>query len=456
VSNTFRPYDPDQAFLLPPSPSDWLPKDHIALFVRDVVAQLDLVPILRTYDRSAGGAPAHHPQMMVSLLLYAYSQGVPSSRKIERKTYEDVAFRVLAAGQHPDHSRISDFRRVHLKALGDLFFQVLKLCQKAGMVQLGHVSLDGTKVKANASKHKAMSYGRMNEDDQKLRARVSDLLLKAERADAEEDREEGPGRRKSELPEDLQYAQTRMEKIRQLKAELEEEAKSPPASPPGPPSGGGGPKGQKAQALPALPRHRIPTTEDGKPTAMAQRNFTDPESRVMRAGKNEYVQAYNCQLAVDSKEQVIVAQAVSNQPPDVEYFVPMLERTRRNCGAYPRRSTADSGYYSQANVEHALAKGVDPYIATGRLKHHETAKATRGKPLATMTPKERMARKLATKRGAQIYSRRKTIPEPVFGQIKEARGFRRFSMRGLEKAQGEWAIVATVHNLLKLWRHSGP
>jgi transposase len=453
VSNPFRPYEPDQAFLLPPSPADWLPKDHVAFFIKDIVGQLDLAAMVRVYDHPKGGALAYHPQMMVALLVYAYSQGITSSRKIERKTYEDVAFRVLAAGQHPDHSRISEFRRVHLKALADLFVQVLKLCRKAGMVKLGHVSLDGTKVKANASKHKAMSYGRMNEDEQKLQARVNELLRQAEKADAEEDREEGAGRKKSDLPEDLQHAQTRLERIRQLKAELEAEAANPPPPPPG---SGGKPRGQEATELSPIPRHRIPMTPEGVPTRKAQRNFTDPESRMMKSTKDGFVQAYNCQAAVDSAHQVIVAQATGNQPPDVEYLIPMLERTRRNCGVYPKRLTADSGYYSQDNVSHAVQRGVDPYIATGRLKHHEEPEVTRKKPTAALTPKERMARKLATRRGSRIYAKRKTIPEPVFGQIKEVRGFRRFSMRGLEKASGEWAFVATIHNLMKLWRRTRP
>ena len=446
MSKTFRPYAPRQAFLLPPSPLEWLPQDHLALFILDIVQQLDLTRIYAHYERELRGYPPHDPQMMVALLLYGYCVGVPSSRKIERKTHEDVAFRVIAGGGHPDHSRISDFRRVHLDALAGLFVEVLRLCQKAGLVKLGSVALDGTKVKANASKHKAMSYERMEKDDKRLQEKVAELLAKAEQVDEEEDAVYGKGRSGDELPEDLRHAKDRRERIRQLMKELEDETKQQQEAekaakdkdePPPPPTGDD------------LPSHKIPTTTDGKPTPKAQRNFTDPESRIMKSGDG-FVQAYNCQAMVDDAHQIIVAEAVTNQPPDVEHLVPMIVRTVENCGMKPAKLVADTGYYSEANVCETMKWGIDPYIATGRHHHDEQVIAPRGRPPAGLSTKETMARKLATKSGAAIYSRRKVIVEPVFGQIKEARGFRRFLLRGLRKVRGEWSLITLTHNLLKL------
>ena len=446
MSKTFRPYAPRQAFLLPPSPLEWLPQDHLALFILDIVQQLDLTRIYAHYERELRGYPPHDPQMMVALLLYGYCVGVPSSRKIERKTHEDVAFRVIAGGGHPDHSRISDFRRVHLDALAGLFVEVLRLCQKAGLVKLGSVALDGTKVKANASKHKAMSYERMEKDDKRLQEKVAELLAKAEQVDEEEDAVYGKGRSGDELPEDLRHAKDRRERIRQLMKELEDETKQQQEAeksakdkdePPPPPTGDD------------LPSHKIPTTADGKPTPKAQRNFTDPESRIMKSGDG-FVQAYNCQAMVDDAHQIIVAEAVTNQPPDVEHLVPMIVRTVENCGMKPAKLVADTGYYSEANVCETMKWGIDPYIATGRRRHDEQVISPRGRAPAGLSTKEVMARKLATKSGAAIYSRRKVIVEPVFGQIKEARGFRRFLLRGLRKVRGEWSLITLTHNLLKL------
>lgn len=444
MSKTFRPYAPRQAFLLPPSPLEWLPEGHLALFILDVVQQLDLTPIYAHYERELRGFPPHDPQMMLALLLYGYCVGVPSSRKIERKTHEDVAFRVLAGGAHPDHSRISDFRRVHLEALAGLFVEVLRLCQKAGLVKLGAVALDGTKVKANASKHKAMSYERMSKEDERLRKKVADLLAQAEQVDADEDALYGDSRG-DELPEDLRNAKTRRERIRQLMKELEQETKQQQEEkaakdkddPPPPVSGS------------ELPSHKIPTTAEGKPTPKAQRNFTDPESRIMKTGDG-FVQGYNCQAMVDDAHQIIVAEAVTNQPPDVEHLAPMIARTVENCGAKPERLIADAGYFSEANVCETMKWNIDPYIATGRRPHDEPIQAPRGRPPKDLSVKEAMARKLTTKAGAAIYSRRKVVVEPVFGQIKEARGFRRFLLRGLTKVRSEWSLIALTHNLLKL------
>ena len=446
MSKTFRPYTPGQCLLLPPSPMDWLPEGHLARFILDLMKELDLGRIYAHYEGDLRGYPPYHPQMMVALLLYAYCVGVPSSRKIERKTHEDVAFRVIAGEAHPDHSRINEFRRVHLEALSALFVQVLRLCQKAGLVKLGKVALDGTKMKANASKHKAMSYKRMSEDEKRLRDRVAELLAEAERVDAEEDEEYGVGRRGDELPEDLRRSEDRLARIREAKAALEAEAKQQEEEakaakerndPPPPP------------AETPLPKHRVPTTDSGEPTPKSQRNFTDPESRIMKTGDG-YVQGYNCQAMVDAEHQVIVAQAVTNQSPDVEHLVPMIVQTVANCGAKPEKLLGDAGYFSEANVCEAMKWRIEPYIATGRQRRNEPPPKTRGRPPSNQTIKEQMARKLATKAGAAVYARRKVIVEPVFGQIKEARGFRRFLLRGLAKVRHEWSLIALTHNILKL------
>ncbi len=447
MKKTYRPYEPKQSFLLPPSPLDWLPEGHLARFILDVVERLNLSAINAHYEREQRGYPPHHPTMMVALLLYGYCVGVPSSRKIEKRTHEDVAFRVIAGNTHPDHSCISEFRRIHLQALAELFLQVLRLCQKAGLVKLGHVALDGTKMKASASKHKAMSYERMKKDDEKLRQKIADLLRAAEQADAEEDAQYGKGRRGDELPEELQRAEGRRERIQTLMAELEAEAaeqredakeSSSDDDDKPPPSG-----------LAALPSHKIPTTADGTPTPKAQRNFTDADSRIMKTGDG-FIQGYNCQAAVDEEHQIIVAEAVTNQSPDVEHLIPMIDRIVFNCGEAPVNFSADSGYLSEANLVGAYERGVDPHIATGRRKHGDPTPMVRGRPRADLTLKESMARKLATKRGAAVYSRRKVIAEPPFGQIKHVRGFRQFLLRGLAKVSGEWSLISMTHNLLKL------
>jgi transposase len=446
VSKTFRPYTPGQSFLLPPSPLDWLPEGHLARFILDLVKELDLTKIYAHYEKELRGYPPHHPQMMAALLLYGYCVGVPSSRKIERKTHEDVAFRVISGGEHPDHTRVSEFRRIHLKALAEVFVQVLKLCQKAGLVKLGVVALDGTKVKANASKHKAMSYDRMQKDEQRLGEKVAELLTAAEKVDAAEDAEYGTGRKGDELPAELQRTQDRLKKIREAKAALEAEAKQRNEEEAAAKDKDDPPPGPRETPL---PKHKVPHTAEGKPTDKAQRNFTDPDSRIMKTGDG-YVQGYNCQAMVDAAHQIIVAEAVTNQPPDPEHLVPMLVKTVDNCGATPEKLVADAGYFSENNVCEPHKWGIDPYIATGRQHHDDTPPVVRGRAPSDLTMKEAMARKLATKAGKAVYSRRKVIVEPVFGQIKEARGLRRFLLRGLQKVRGEWSLITLTHNILKL------
>jgi hypothetical protein len=387
--------------------------------------------------------------MMVGLLLYAYCVGVASSRRIEKKTYEDIAFRIIAAGQHPDHSTVSEFRRQHLDVLAGLFAQVLALCQKAGLVKLGHVALDGTKLKANASKHKAMSYERMQQREKELAQKVEALLKAAEEADAAEDKLWGKHKRGDELPEELQRAETRLARIRAAKAELEAEAKAAREAqeaakkkegddepPPGPTP---------------LPSHRVQSEADGTPKPQAQRNFTDPESRIQKT-QSGFIQGYNAQAAVDEAHQIIVAQALTNQPPDVEHFLPLLERVVENCGGVPEAVTADAGYFCEENLTRAASMGIEAYVATGRERHGAQPAPVRGRMPEDLSLKEWMARRLRTEAGREVYSRRKTTAEPPFGQIKQVRGLRQLLLRGLEKARGEWALICTTHNLLKLHR----
>ncbi len=434
----FREYNPNQDFLLPPSLREWLPSDHLANFISDVVDTLDLSEITNAYDNSQGGQAPFHPVLMTKLLLYAYCVGVPSSRRIERSTYEVIPFRVLSANQYPDHDTIADFRKHHLVALSRIFLQVLRLCQKAGLVKLGHVALDGTKVKANASKHKAMSYEHMQKKTDELEAEIARLLAEAEATDTAEDTRYGKGKRGDELPDELRYRERRLKKIQEAKQALEDEAR------------------QEAQAAqPAADKAKVGADVRVKPKA--QRNFTDPDSRIMRDGATKaFEQAFNGQVAVDSANQIIVAAGVTQECNDKQQVEPMVERMRANLGgACPKRMTLDNGYYSDDNVEFLRGAGIDAYIATGRLKHGEAPPpAPRGRIPKGLTEKERMARKLRTIKGRCTYARRKEIAEPVIGQIKEARGFRRFLLRGSGKVDAEWLIICLTHNLLKLFRWS--
>lgn len=480
MAKTFRPYSLDQQLLLPPDLRAWVPEGHLALYVSDVVDALDLSAILRVYAAAdpRGGVP-YHPAMLVKLLVYAYCTGTPSSRRIERATYEDVPMRVLAGDQHPDHDTIAAFRQQHLAALSGLFVQVLQLCERAGLVKLGHVALDGTKVQANASKHKAMSYGRMTETEQRLEAEVTALLVEAAARDASEDQQYGTGRRGDELPAELARRESRLVKIRAAKASLEadareraerdavvarakqfERARQSEATGKQPGSGG----------RPAA----VPDPATAVPEARAQRNFTDPESRIMRDGTTQsFVQAYNAQAAVDSHAQVIVATGVTQAANDMRELVPMLEQVQANTGRWPTVVSADAGYYSEANVTAAALAAVDLYIPPDKQRHGQSAATlAAGVPTPTTTPpaaaapaevsgapppsaRERMRAKVRTKEGQALYKMRKAIVEPVFGQTKERRGFRRFALRGLSKVRSEWDLICLTHNVLKLFRAGG-
>lgn len=430
MSKTYRPYEPDQIFLMPASMRDWLPANHMAYFISDVVDQLDLSAITKRYKCEERGYPPYHPVMMVKVLLYAYCIGVPSSRKIAKRLEEDIAFRVLAANNTPDFRTISDFRKDHLKALAGLFLQVLKLCQKAGLVKLGHVSLDGTKIKANASKHKAMSYKRMKEEEARLEAEVKELLKKAEVTDEEEDRQYGEDKRGDELPEELAFRESRLRKIREAREALEAEAKREAEQ--------ARAEGKKATGIP-----------DDK----AQRNFTDPESKIMPApGGKHFEQAYNAQAAVDSANQIILAAGLTDEPTDKKQAIPMMEQVKANTGELPCQMSADTGYFSQKTVQDLTCDGIDVYMPPEKMKHSSSQpKAPRGRIPKCLSVADRMRRKLTTKKGRQCYGLRKGLSEPVFGQIKQARGFRQFLLKGKEKASGEWQLICTGHNVLKLF-----
>ena len=513
---TFRPWNPEQTLLLPPSPVEWLPEHHLVFFLLDLASELDLSAIYAVYEaRDPRGVKAYDPRMMVLLLLYAYCVGIPSSRRIERACWEDAAFRVLTGNQQPDHSRISDFRLVHLDALAGLFVQVLRLCQKAGLVSLGNVALDGTKVKANASKHKAMSHERMLKTEAQLEAEIAALLRKAELIDAQEDARYGKGKRGDELPKELQLRQDRLDALRKARAELEAEAAADHArrreqqaraaeehsaeaaaavAEENDKSDAGSEAAaqalakeaqqserrakaargraelarglaiEKAQAAGlstpdpltsvdplAMPSRNLPTTAAGDPKANAQRNFTDPDSHILKGGDG-WIQGYNCQAAVDGDHQIIVAVGVSNQASDQHHFVPMLERIVANTGQLPGKMIADAGYCSTSKIEASEQRGLDAYLSTSRQSHGKRPRPSRGPAPRDLDARGRMDRKLRSKAGQAIYALRKIIAEPVFGQIKGARGLDRFLLRGLEKVDGEWTLMAITHNIGKLHR----
>lgn len=445
TTRMFRPYDPEELWLLPPSPRDWLPEDHLAYFLSDLVEELNLAPILATYGSVTRGTPPYHPQLLVKVLLYAYAVGIPASRQIARKLEEDVAFRVLAANQRPDFRTLSDFRKQHLSALAELFVQVLQLCQRAGLVTLGHIALDGTKVKANASKHKAMSYGRMVTDEARLQAEVTALLTEAEAADARDDVAYGPTRRGDELPAELARREQRLHTIRAAKAVLEQEAQAEAALK----------RAAQGTGVPDRPRRgRPPQPPRSEPHPKAQRNFTDPESRIMPASnaKGSVVQGYNCQAAVDARTQIIVAADVTDEANDKQQAQPMLTQAVANTGQVPRIASMDTGYFSEVNVTALTALGCLPLVPPDRQLHSQARPAApRGRPPMSLSVADRMRRTLRTHRGRRLYARRKAIVEPVFGQIKQGRGYRQFLLRGLRQVRGEWALICTTHNMLKLW-----
>lgn len=430
MAKTFRPYEPDQIYLFPPSPRDWLPDDHLIFFLSDLVDTLDLSAIYGTYTEEKG-YPPYHPLLMVKILLYGYARGIYSSRKLARACQEDVAFRVLCAGNQPDFRTISDFRKRHLKALADLFLQVLRLCQRSGMVKLGHVAIDGTKVKANASKHKAMSYARMQEEEKRLKKDIAKLMRESEITDRSEDRCYGADKRGDELPDELAHRESRLRKIQEAKAALEAEARA-------------------AAAEAGAEENEV---EGVEPSPKAQRNFTDPESRIMLSSDKAFVQAYNAQAAVDHGSQVIVAAEVVQASNDKGQLVPMVEQVCENLEETPLIFSADAGYWTEADLETLENYEIEAIVAPSKIRHREwrEQELITNPPPEGLTRKERMRHLLKTERGRAEYEKRMSTAEPVFGQMKHARGFRQFLLRGHEKVSSEWMLVCTGHNLLKLF-----
>src|SRR6266702_2675796 len=417
MGENFIPDTVNQTLLFPPSLHDWLPEGHLARFLLDVVSALDLSAIYASYqDKDGRGQAAYTPEMMVRLLLYGYARGVYSSRKIQTRTFEDVAFRYLSGDQHPDHATIAEFRKRHLDALSGLFTQALLLCSEAGLVKLGHVSIDGTKIKANASKHKAMSYKHMNETEVRLKQKIDEA-----KAALEQEAKEKAAQQRAETEQKL--------------AEREEEERRT----------GKKKRGRKPEA---------PDPDQAKPDDTAQRNFTDPESRIMPDGANKgsFVQGYNAQIAVDSASQVIVAAEVTQETNDKMQLLPMIAQIRTNLEQTPKKVSADTGYFSEANVTDESVKDVELYVATGRDKHSDATETISDPPPPDASPKEAMRHKLRTADGRAVYKMRKAIVEPIFGQIKEQRSFRRFSLRGKQNVRREWSLVCAVSNLLKLFR----
>jgi transposase len=459
VEKTFRAYDPEQVLLMAPVLSEWVPEGDLAHFVSDLVetGALDLSAIYASYEEERG-FPPYDPRLMLKLLLYGYANGVMSSRKLEAATYRDVAVRMLCAGQHPDFCVIARFRKRHLAALSELFVQSLRLCRQAKLVGLGSLALDGTKLRASASRHKAMSYARMVKKEQQLEAEIAELrrnvdrlLREADRVDAEEDKRFGPDKRGDELPAELQRREQRLAAIQEAKQALEAEAFERETR-----------RRAELAAQGKKPRRPPGGRDPFKPKPTAQRNFTDPESRIMKTSDGSFHQCFNGQAIVDSETQVIVAADLSDQAPDAEHLAPLLEQLDENLdqveAELPEGAvlTADGGYFSEQNVKTTIGHGLDPYIATGRFKHSEPPPpAPRGPVPKNATPKQLMARKTRTVKGRAVYARRKAIVEPVFGQMDTVQDARRLLLRGQQAAREQWRLCCAIHNLLKLHRNGG-
>jgi len=432
MAKGYRSYLPNQDFLLPPSLREWLAEEHLVYFVSDVVDQLDVSGMHAVYGEEKRGQPPYDPLLMTKLLVYGYCTGVFSSRRIQKRLQEDIPFKVLTAGNEPDFRTISDFRKIHIETLQNLFEQVLAMALECGAIKLGRVSLDGTKLKANASKHKAMSYGRMKEKQQQLKEEVKQLLEQAAAADEQEDRQYG-SKRGNELPEELRRRETRLAKIKQAKKVVEQRARDKAAE-----------EGKNAEEA-----------KLAKPDDKDQYNFTDPESRIMKGGDG-FVQGYNAQAAVEATLLLIVGQTVTEAANDKKQLKPMVELIEQQSGQRPEAILADNGYCSEENLDYLESAGqperkVEGFIATGKQKHGEhRVPAKRGPLPKDATRVDRMKQKLKTKVGKAVYAARKCVVEPVFGQIKQARGFRQFLLRGKEKVKGEWALVCLTHNILRL------
>ena len=432
---SYRPYEPQQEMLLPASLQDWLPKRHLAYFIGDTIDALDLKAFYARYEGGGSRNQPFHPSMMVKVLVFGYATGVFSSRKIERRLHEDLAFRMLGAGNFPKHRTIRDFRALHLKELADLFVQVVKLAQEMGLVKLGTVAIDGTKIKANASRHKAMSYERMQQAETELKAQIEALLERAKTADAAEADEP-----EVDIPAEIERRADRLKAITEARGRIEkrqrdadiERGRSPddeckPSDEDGKPTGG---------------RYK---REFGVPEPTAQDNFTDPDSRIMKRAGGGFDASYNAQTAVDEEAQIIVAAELGNNAADVGQLVPMLGAVKANTGQTPKQTLADAGYRSEENFQALAGSGTDLVVAMGR----------EGKRCAEVDAKKHphtaaMAAKLQTDAGKTAYRKRKWIAEPPNGWIKSVLGFRQFCLRGLHRVQAEFKLVCLALNLRRM------
>ena len=435
MPTTFRPYAPDQDLLLPVSLREWLPQDHVAYFISDVVEELDLRAFYAPYEGDGRRKMPYEPSMMLKVLIYAYVSGVFSSRKIARRLEEDVAFRVLAAGNFPQHRTLCEFRKRHLQDFKALFVEVVQIARMAGLVSLGTLAVDGTKVRANASKHKAMSYKRMQQEERRLSEEIAALCYRAQATDEDEDVRYGAQQRGDELPEELHYRESRLEKIRVAKARLEAEQRSAdeargrhPDDDRRPPGGRGGPYKR----------------DFGVPADNAQSNFTDPESRIMKTCDG-YQQCYNGQLAVDEDFQMIVANELTANASDQGVMLGLLDQAEAALQESPGCVLADAGYWKEGDFERLEQRGIDAYISLGREGKRSVAIDAKTYPAT-----QRMVEKLSTPEGRERYRDRKHIVEAVNGWIKHVMGFRRFSLRGLSGASGEWDLVCLAANLRRM------
>ena len=459
MNKRFRDCNLDQKFLLPLSFHDWLPEDHLARCIGDVMKELDLSAFYAKHQEDGRGQAAYDPLMMTRLLLYGYAIGVTSSRRIERATFDDLAFRYLAANQQPRHAAIAAFRRQNMKDLAKLFLQALRLCEKAGLVKLGNVAIDGTKILANASTRRSVPYEKIKERVEYWEKVVADLLAAAEQTDQQEDQRYGKGQPADPLPPDLADAQKRLEKLREAKAALEQEAQHQleELQRIAPPRKRGRPRKEEGKdRRPKKAKKQLQRARKNAASPSRQHNFVDPDSRVMPDSrhKKSFVQAYNAQAAVDSQGQVIVAAEITQQTNDKQQLLPMIQAVKQNMGRKPKTATLDNGYWDTDSLHDPILKGIQVLVAPDAQR--AAAGSPRSDPPLNNVEAQRMRKVLATKAGQASYRLRKTTVEPVFGQMKEVRGIRRFRLRGKELVSGEWLLICTTHNLLKLHLHRHP
>lgn len=445
MGTRFRPYHPDQNYLLPPSPADWLPPGHMACFISDSVDGLELSAFYERYEGDGRRNNPYDPAMLLKVLIYAYASGVFSSRQIARKLEEDVAFRVLGANNYPDHRTINRFRQQHLNDFQQIFLQVVLLAQELKLLKLGTLVLDGTKLRANASKHKAMSYGRMQQEEARLRQEIQALSERAECADAAEDEAYGAQRRGDEIPEELRFRQQRLEQIEAAKRRLEERQKQADREAGRRENDNNDVSGPRRQGGRSKYRRTFGEVPDKQ-----QDNFTDPESRIMKTSDG-FQQCYNAQVAVEGESRLIVASEVEQCAADNGCLVTMTAAAENNCGAKPERVLADAGYRSEEGFQQLAREGITAYVSLGREGKAEPQGWSKSDQPATLA----MRRRLASKRGQQWYRKRKSVVEPVFGWIKQVLGFRRFSLRGLDRVRGEWQLICASLNLKRLWKLAG-